>query len=229
MEDAPRHKKSCDMRFDMINPTREIVMKKLHDEEKMQSRQRSQQSKLPTKTARLTPRQLHETYKTILTQHNNDGSLLRNANELKNLIDFLMSNRDIIGLSEDPIGRYPHYEFKLELEPDCPKGLCTQQYKQPRVYQEDIKKWAKKQLGEGLIEPSVSPFSSPLLVVPKKSGEIRVFVDYRQVNRHSVADRFPIPDIGETINSLGKAKIFSTLDLKDGFHHVQLAKNLDQF
>lgn len=75
-----------------------------------------------------------------------------------------------------------------------------------------------------MIEPSGSHFSSPLLVVPKKSGEVRACIDYRKVNRHSIADRFPIPDIGETINCLGKAKIFSTLDIKDGFYHVQLVK-----
>lgn len=65
----------------------------------------------------------------------------------------------------------------------------------------------KKQLRERLIEPSVSTFSPPLLVVPKKDGSnSRVCVDSRQVNRHSVSDRFPLPDIGETINSLEELK-----------------------
>lgn len=155
----------------------------------------------------------------ILIKNSKKGSVLRKESELENKVNFLMRNRDIVGLSKDSISRYPGFEFKLELEPDCPKVLYTQQYKQPRIHQENIKKWREKQLKEGLIEPLVSPFSSPLLVVPKKDGpQVRVCVDFRLVNRHSTSDRFPIPDIRDTINSLGK--IFSTLDIKEGFQHV---------
>lgn len=102
--------------------------------------------KIPTKLPGLTPRQLCETYKAILTKHSSQGSVLRNSNELEKMINFLMRNRDIIELSDDAIGRYPHYEFKLELKPDCPKVLYIQQYKHPRIYQEDIKKWTKQLL-----------------------------------------------------------------------------------
>ncbi|RXG61098.1 hypothetical protein Avbf_18677 [Armadillidium vulgare] len=157
---------------EVINATRETLMKKIHEDGKRQARQNGAKKEIPTKSSRLTPRQLRETYRAILTKTSREGSVLRNRNELERMIDFLIRNRDIVGLADDPIGKYPGYEFKLELEPDCPKVLYTQQYKQPRVYQEGIKQWTEKQLKEGLIEPSVSPFSSPLLVVPRKTRTI---------------------------------------------------------
>lgn len=74
------------------------------------------------------------------------------CNAPENMFRFLMKNRDVMNLAEDPVGTYPHYEFRLEMEPNFPKVLYTQQYKQPQIYQEEIKKWTERQLREELIE-----------------------------------------------------------------------------
>ncbi|RXG60145.1 hypothetical protein Avbf_16067 [Armadillidium vulgare] len=117
-----RKKRLSDRRKrEVINATRETLMKKIHEDGKRKARQSKSKNEIPTKSLRLTPRQLRETYRAILTKTSREGSVLRNRNELERMIDFLIRNRDIVGLADDPIGKYPGYEFKLELEPDCPK------------------------------------------------------------------------------------------------------------
>ncbi|XP_043279405.1 uncharacterized protein K02A2.6-like [Venturia canescens] len=76
---------------------------------------------------------------------------------------------------------------------------------------------------DGVIQPSKSTYSSPAVIVPKKNGEYRVCVDYRQLNKKITRDRFPMPLIDDRIDALANEKVFSVLDLKNGFFHVPVA------
>ena len=94
----------------------------------------------------------------------------------------------------------------------------------PYVLRKELEKEMEALLETGCIEPSSSPYSSPLVLVWKKSGGLRVCVDYRAVNKDTVPDRYPIPRIDELMDMVGKrkAKIFSSLDLMKGYHQVQM-------
>ena len=73
-------------------------------------------------------------------------------------------------------------------------------------------------LASGRIVHSASPFGAPILFAKKKDGGLRMCIDYRALNRNSVLDRYPLPRIDELLGCLKGAKVFSKLDLRDGYH-----------
>lgn len=74
----------------------------------------------------------------------------------------------------------------------------------------------------GVIEPSTSEWSSPIVLVPKKDGTLRFCLDFRKLNSVSKFDPYPMPRVDELVERLGRAKYLSTLDLFKGYWQVPL-------
>jgi len=92
---------------------------------------------------------------------------------------------------------------------------------------QEVKKQIEKLLDQKIIRHSHSPWSAPVWLVPKKkdaSGERkwRMVVDYRKLNEKVIKDRYPMPIISDVLDSLGRAKYFSTLDLASGYHQIEV-------
>ena len=97
-------------------------------------------------------------------------------------------------------------------------------YRRSLQQQDQIEIMVTKLLEEGIIEESHSPWSSPIVLVPKKNGETRMCIDYRQLNEVTTTDAYPLPNIDDIMAAVGKTKpmYFSLIDLKGSFHQLEL-------
>lgn len=87
-----------------------------------------------------------------------------------------------------------------------------------------MKDHIKQLLDSKVIRESSSPYASPIVLVQKKSGELRMCVDYRQLNAKTRKDAYPLPRIEESLDALAGAQWFSTLDLASGYNQVPVAE-----
>lgn len=88
----------------------------------------------------------------------------------------------------------------------------------------ELEKQLNDLLTHGYIRPSTSPFSSGVLFVRKADGTFRLCVDYRALNKLTIRNRYPLPRMDDLFDRLYKAKIFSKLDLRQGYHQVKVAE-----
>ena len=77
-------------------------------------------------------------------------------------------------------------------------------------------------LGEGFIRPSASPWGGPVLFVKKKDGSFRMCIDYRQLNKVTIKNKYPIPRIDDLFDQLQGACVFSKIDLRSGYHQLKI-------
>ena len=77
-------------------------------------------------------------------------------------------------------------------------------------------------LSKGFIRPSVSPWGAPVLFVKKKDGTMRICIDYRQLNKVTVKNKYPLPRIDDLFDQLQGALLFSKIDLRSGYHQLKI-------
>ncbi|GJT89995.1 reverse transcriptase [Tanacetum coccineum] len=123
--------------------------------------------------------------------------------------------QDYESVFEVPIGLPPKrsHNHTIPLIPNTPP-ISIRPYRHPPNQKDAVELMVKELLDSWVIRNSQSPFSSPIVMVKKKDGSWRMCVDYKQLNKQTVNDKFPILVIEELIDELNGAKVFSKLDLR---------------
>ena len=77
-------------------------------------------------------------------------------------------------------------------------------------------------MAKGIIRPSVSPWGAPMLFVKKKDGYLCLCIDYRQLNKVTIKNRYPLPRIDDLFDQIKGAIVFSKINLKSGYHQLRI-------
>ncbi|GBN09022.1 Transposon Tf2-6 polyprotein [Araneus ventricosus] len=85
-----------------------------------------------------------------------------------------------------------------------------------------LKKELESLLAEGIIEECESPYASPVVLVPKPNGSIRLCIDYGKLNATTIPNTYPLPRMDDLLNEAKSTKFMSTIDLKAGYHQVKV-------
>lgn len=150
------------------------------------------------------------------------------------LLNLCQNYSDIFAMPGDAHSVNNFYEQNLNLSDKSP--VYIKNYRNPHSQQQEISNQVKDMLHKQIIEPSCSSYNSPIILVPKKTEngikKYRLCIDFRQLNKKLVPDKFPLPRVDDILDNLGRTRYFSTLDLHAGFWQIPLSKqskNLTSF
>lgn len=117
----------------------------------------------------------------------------------------------------------PETEMKISLKGERliafrPRRITRSDEEKLRIILDDL-------LQSDIIRPNKSPYASPIVLVRKKNGELRLCVDYREINKITEKDNFPAPIVDNYIDQLKDTRYFTSLDMKSGFYHIKMAED----
>jgi hypothetical protein len=112
-------------------------------------------------------------------------------------------------------------ELVIELMPGA-GPVAKSPYRMSSDELDELKKQLKKLLEQGFVRPSASPWGSPVLFVEKKDGTKTRCIDYRTLNSMTIKNKYLLPRIEDLLDRLKKAKFFSKIDLRSGYHQMKI-------
>ncbi|GKA81569.1 putative reverse transcriptase domain-containing protein [Tanacetum coccineum] len=86
----------------------------------------------------------------------------------------------------------------------------------------ELSKQLQELLEKGFIRPSSSPWGAPVLFVKKKDGSFRICIDYRELNKLTIKNRYPLPRIDDLFDQLQGSSVYSKIDLRSGYHQLRI-------
>ncbi len=135
-------------------------------------------------------------------------------NQKAELFNLLETYRDQFSTSSSDIGNADIVKHSVDVGDHPP--IKQKAYRIPESQKTKVSDLITAMLKQGVIRPSNSPWASPIVIVRKKDGSDRFCIDFRKLNSITRKDAFPLPNITEILDQLGKAQLFSSLDLASG-------------
>ncbi|KAL4367743.1 hypothetical protein GQ457_05G022050 [Hibiscus cannabinus] len=112
-------------------------------------------------------------------------------------------------------------EFGIDIQPETNPVSITP-YRMAPIELKELKKQLEELQNKGFIQPSTSPWGAPVLFVKKKDGSMRLCIDYRQLNRVTIKNKYPLPRIEDLFYQLRDASVFSKIDLRSGYYQMKV-------
>jgi len=112
-------------------------------------------------------------------------------------------------------------DFGIDLLPDT-QPISIPPYGMVPAELKELKEKLKDLLDKGFIQPSISPWGALVLFVQKKDGSLRMCIDYRQLNKVTINNKYPLLRIGDLFDQLQGVNYFSTIDLCSGYHQLRV-------
>ena len=125
---------------------------------------------------------------------------------------------DLPGLATDR-----EIEFNIDLLPGT-NPISIAPYHMVPTELKELKEQLQELLDKGFIRPSSSPWGAPVLFVKKKDGTMRMCIDYRQLNKVTIKNRYPLPRIDDLFDQLQGASHFSKINLRSGYHQLKIRR-----
>ncbi|KAJ8017850.1 hypothetical protein HOLleu_44491 [Holothuria leucospilota] len=142
-------------------------------------------------------------------------------NQQKQAEQLLLDNLDVFATSDEDLGYTETVKHNIPTLTDEP---VKQTYRRiPPTQLEEVREHLRQLLQRGVIRESTSPYASPIVLVRKTDGSLRLCVDYRQLNSRTRKDAYPLPRIEESLDALQNVQWFSSIDLLSGYHQVAVA------
>ena len=121
------------------------------------------------------------------------------------------------------VGKLKDYQVKLHMNPDVPP-MAQPVRRTPFSLRDKVKEKIEELIAMDIIESveGPTPWLSPVVVVPKQNDGIRLCMDMRRANEAIIRERYPITTVDEVLQSLNQSTVFGKLDLKWGYHQLEL-------
>ena len=145
----------------------------------------------------------------------NIGEAPLDIDQQKRFIRLIYENQEVFSLYDGDLGYCDKLKHSIPTTTNKPVYLPHRQI--PIQLQSEVRKCLDAWLKAGIIRPSKSPYASQVVIVRKKTGEIRLCVDFRKLNAISIRDSFPLPRIEEALQAVQAAIWFSSFDLAQGY------------
>ena len=143
--------------------------------------------------------------------------------QAERVLELLNEYKDLVSRKMSQIGCTNLLEIDIELDDNKP--VFYRPHRLAYGEREQMKDWIKDLKNADIIEDSNSPFASPMLLVRKPTGEVRMCIDFSALNKKTVKHHYPIPRIDDLLDQMAGKKLFTTLDLASGCYQVPVARD----
>ncbi|KAL0869533.1 hypothetical protein ABMA27_005803 [Loxostege sticticalis] len=145
------------------------------------------------------------------------------ADDISRLTTLLNQYRSCFSFSLGELGKTDTVEMSIKLKDDTP--VVFRPYRLSVHERSQVRDMVQDLIRHGIVRPSTSSYSSPIVLVRKKNGEVRMCIDYRALNRKTVKENYPLPRVDDQLDDLAGFKYYTTLDLKSGYYQIQINEN----